>query len=87
MRLRRRAPKDVTASIETAAAAREDATKRLQETRDLVAVQGERARAERVTIIAALKRMRANNNLAALIMDTVEKDTNDAGGGGGGADQ
>ena len=85
MRLRRRAPKDVTASIEAAATAREDATQRLQETRDLVAVQGERARAERVTIIAALKRMRADNNLARLIMETVEKETgipDDAGAGG-----
>ena len=83
MRLRRRTPKDVKESIEAAVTAREEATSRLQETRDLIAVQGERARAERATIIAALKRMRANNNLAALIMDTVEKNTNDAGGGGG----
>ena len=85
MRLRRRAPKDVTASIEAAATAREEATSRLRETRDLVAVQGERARAERVTIIAALKRMRADNNLARLIMETVEKETgipDDAGAGG-----
>jgi hypothetical protein len=80
----------VTASIEAAATAREEATRRLAETRDLVAVQGERARAERVTIIAALKRMRENNNLARLIMDTVEKETgtgDDASGGGGGVDQ
>ena len=85
MRLRRRRAKDIAASIEEAARASEDATGRLEETRDLIAVQGERARAERVTIIAALKRMRADNNLARLIMETVEKETgipDDAGAGG-----
>lgn len=87
MRLRRRRPaKDVAASIEDAARAREDATGRLEEARDLIAVQRERARYEQATIIAALKRMRENNNLARMIMDTVERDTNDAGGGSGRTD-
>lgn len=80
MRLRRRAPKDVVASIKAAAVAREDATSQLQQARDLIAVQNERARAERVTIITALKRMRADNNLARLIMDTVEHETGEGTG-------
>jgi hypothetical protein len=86
MQLRRRAPKDITASIENAVRAREDAAGRLKETRDLIAVQGERARSERVTIIAAIKKMRETNNLAGLILDDVEKGTGadgDAGTAGG----
>ena len=74
MRLRRK-PSDISASIEDAVRAREDATTRLGEARDLIAVQRERARAERVTIIASLKKMRAANNLAGLILDDVEKNT------------
>jgi hypothetical protein len=85
MRLRR-AHKDVKASITGAVRAREEATARLAETRDLIAVQRERARAEKATIIASLKKMRAANNLSALIMGDVEKGTgtgDDAGAAGG----
>ena len=75
--------KDVAASIEAAQQARDDANKRLAAARDVIAVQGERARAERVTIIAALAKMRQQNNLARLIMDTVEREAgNDAGSAG-----
>lgn len=86
MRLLRRRPSDVKASIEGAVRAREDATTRLAEARDLIAVQRERARAERVTIIASLKKMREANNLSGLILDSVERDTgagDDAGKAGG----
>ena len=83
MRLRRR-PRDVKASINDAVRAREDAATRLAEARDLIAVQGERARAERVTIIAAIKRMREQNHLSQLILDTVEKETGDGDGKAGG---
>lgn len=87
MKLRRRRPvKDVAASIEAAARASEDATGRLAEMRDLIAVQQERGRQERVTIIASLRRMRENNNLARLILDTVEHETgagDDASSAGG----
>jgi len=74
MRLRRR-PRDVRASIAGAVRAREDANTRLAEARDLIAGQRERARAERATIIASLRKMRAQNNLSRLILDSVERDT------------
>jgi hypothetical protein len=76
----------VTASIEAAVRARADAAGRLAEARDVIAVQSERARSERKTIIAALRQMREANNLSRLIMDTVERDTgasDDAGASGG----
>jgi hypothetical protein len=79
----RRRPRDVKASIEGAVRARDDATTRLAEARDLIAVQRERARAERATIIAALKKMREANNLAGLILDSVERDTGDGDGRAG----
>ena len=75
--MRRRARKDVAASIDAAARARDDANARLAETRDLLAVQNEQARDERHTIIAALRRMREANNLARMILDTVERQTGD----------
>ncbi len=84
MRLRRR-PRDVKASIEDAVRAREDANTRLAEARNLIAGQRERARAERATIIASLRKMRAQNNLSRLILDSVERDTgaaHDAGKAG-----
>jgi hypothetical protein len=88
MRLKRqRRSKDVAASITDAARACEEATGHLAAARDLIAVQAERARAERATIIAALRKMRASNNLARLIMDTVEKESGgDAGTAGTGTD-
>ena len=86
MRLRKTRRQDVAASIDAAAQASEDARQRLAEARDVIAVQKERARAERGTIIAAVRRMREQNNLARLILDGVERDTgNDAGAAGGGS--
>ena len=83
MRLRKR-KRDVIASIDAAAHASSDAQARLAEARDTLAVQRERARGERETIIAAIKRYREQNNLARLILDSVEKETgNDAGTAGG----
>jgi hypothetical protein len=74
MRLRRGRPRDdIRASADAAVAAREEAAARLAETRDLVAVQAERARNERVTIIAAVRKMREQENLAGLILDEVER--------------
>jgi len=64
----------VRASIEDAARAREEANLRLVTARDLVAVQRERARAERVTIIAAIRKMRESNNLSGLIFDGLEQE-------------
>jgi hypothetical protein len=89
MRIRIRRPrKDVKASIAGAERARDDANSRLAAARDMIAVQGERARAERATIIAAIRRMREQNHLSQLILDTVEKETGDVPGAGGGrADQ
>jgi hypothetical protein len=81
----RRTKEDVKASIDEATRASEEAAGRLAEARDLLAVQKERARSERVTIIAALKRMRAANNLAGMILDTVEQQTGEPGETGGGA--
>ena len=79
MRLRRRRNGEIAASIEAARRASAEATGRLTETRDLLATQRERARNESTTIIAALKKMRQQNNLAGMILDTVERQ---AGGGG-----
>jgi hypothetical protein len=82
---RLRKAKDVKASIDEATRASEEAAGRLADARDLLAVQRERGRAERVTIIAALKRMREANNLAGLILDHVERQTGENGEAGGGA--
>jgi hypothetical protein len=79
MRLPRRRHKQIASSIDAAVRARQDANDRLTAARDLIAVQGERARAERATIITALKRMREQDNLARLLLDTVARET---GGGG-----
>jgi hypothetical protein len=83
VRLRR--TKDVKTSIGAATRASEEAAGRLAETRDLLAAQKERARAEKATIIAALARMREANNLARMILDTVEKETGGPGNAGGDA--
>ncbi len=74
MRLGRKRREDVAASISAAARARENANEQLAVARDVIAVQRERARRERETIITALKKMRQSNNLGALILDAVEKD-------------
>lgn len=66
--------KDVAASIEAAQKARDDANRRLADARDVIAVQGERARHEKATIIAAIKKMRESNNLGRLILDTVQRE-------------
>jgi ABC-type transporter Mla subunit MlaD len=79
MRLRKRR-RDITASIEAAARASAETAARLAETRDLIATQRERARSERTTIIASLKRMRETNNLARMLLDTVERDAHGADG-------
>jgi hypothetical protein len=73
MRLLRRRPSSVRSSIADAVAARKDAARRLADTRDVIAVQRERARAERKTIIEALRMIREQNNLADLIMGEIEK--------------
>ena len=84
MRLRR--AKDIAASVAAAERAREDANARLAEARDIIAVQKERSRHERETIIASLQKMRQQNNLARLIMDTVEREAgNDTGSAGSGS--
>jgi hypothetical protein len=76
MRFRKgRRPDDIRASADAAVRARENATARLTETRDLIAVQAERARHERATIIAAVRKMREQNNLAGMILDEVERGT------------
>lgn len=82
MRLRRRSS-DVAASAEAATRAREDANARLAAVRDVISVQKERARHERETVIAALKKMREQNNLAALIIDNIERETGDDTGAPG----
>ncbi len=79
MRLRKRR-RDVTASIQAAARAYDETAARLAETRDIIAVQRERGRSERETIIASLKRMRQANNLAEMLLDTVEREANGATG-------
>lgn len=68
--------------MEAAIRARDDANDRLAKAHDLVTEQKDRARAERGTIITALKRMRQQNNLAGLLLDTMERE---AGGGAGAA--
>jgi len=82
VRLRRR-PSEVASSIEAAARARDDANQRLADARDVIAVQRERARHERETIIKSLRKMRETNNLAALIMDSVEREAGDDAGKAG----
>jgi len=77
---------DIAASVEAAVRARDDANGRLAAARDMIAVQLERARAERVTIIASIKRMREQDSLARLILDNVEKETGGGGEAGSGAD-
>jgi hypothetical protein len=72
---KRRRPKDVKASADEAVDARESAAARLSETRDLIAAQAERARQERATIIAAVRKMREQDNLTGLILDEVERGT------------
>lgn len=74
MRLPRRRRKEVTSSIGAAVRAREDANEQLVKARDVIATQSERARAEHATVIEALRRMRQSNNLARMILDSVEKD-------------
>jgi predicted metal-dependent hydrolase len=78
MRLHPRRHKAIRSSIDAAVRAREDANDQLTKASDMIAVQRERARAEQVSIIAALKKMRETNNLARLILDTVERDVTDA---------
>jgi hypothetical protein len=82
VKLRRRR-KDIKESIDAAVRARDEANGRLAETRDIIAAQKERARTERTVIITALARMRQQNNLARMILDTVERETGEAGGTGG----
>lgn len=77
--MRPRRHKDVKSSIRAATKAAEEAAERLAATQDMLAVQKERARAERITIIAALKRMREANNLARMILDTVEREAGEPG--------
>jgi len=81
-RFRRRHPKEIRASASAAVSAREEAAARLAETRELIAAQSERARRERATIIAAVRRIREQDSLAGLILDEVERGT----GGDPGAD-
>ena len=78
MRLHPRRHKAIRSSIDAAVRAREDANDQLTNVKDMITVQRERARAEQVSIIAALKKMRETNNLARLILDTVERDVTDA---------
>lgn len=82
MRLRRH--RDVKSSIGAAVRAKDDANHRLTEARDVTATQQERARAERATIITALARMRQANNLARMLLDTVERETGGDHGEAGG---
>jgi hypothetical protein len=69
--------KEIASSIDAAVRAREDANERLAAAQNAIAVQRERARAERLTIITALRKMREQNNLARMILDTVERETTD----------
>jgi hypothetical protein len=87
MRHLRRNSREIRASIDAAVRARDDANERLTVMRDLIAVQKERARSERVTIIAALRRMRSQDNLARMLLDTVEREAagNEPGALGSGA--
>ncbi len=78
MRLRKHR-RDITASIEAAARAATETAERLAQTRDLIAVQKACLRTERATVIASLKKMREQNNLARMLLDTVEREAgNDA---------
>ncbi len=72
MRLRRR--RDITASAAAAAAATEQSAARLSEARQRLAASRELARAERAAITASLRRMREKDNLAELILGTVERE-------------
>jgi hypothetical protein len=83
----RRKRKDIRASIDAAIRARDNANGRLAEARDIIAAQKERARGERATIITALARMRQQNNLARMILDTVERGTGGADEASGHADE
>lgn len=88
--MRRRRHKEISASINEAARASREASERLAAARDLIATQKERYRAERVTVIAALRNMRQQDNLARMLLDTVEKEAgnaDDPGAAGGGTDQ
>jgi len=78
MRLRRRTPRDVKASITEAVRVRDEATARLAAARDMLIMQRERGRAERATVIAAIRRMREANNLSGMILDAVERETREA---------
>ena len=79
---------DITASADAAVTARKTAAAKLAETRDLIATQAERARSERATIIAAVRKMREQDSLAGMILDDVERGAgSEPGGDGGGADQ
>jgi hypothetical protein len=73
MRLRRRRPKEIKESSDKAVVAREEATSRLAETKDLLEAQAARARYERATIIAAVRKIREQDNLAGLILDDIER--------------
>jgi hypothetical protein len=87
-RNRRRSPEDIRASADAAVTAREEAAGRLAETRDLIAAQAERARRERATIIAAIRRMREQDSLAGLILDDLERGAGgDTGADSGGTHQ
>jgi hypothetical protein len=87
MQLRRRRKQDVVESIDAAARASRDSGERLADARHQLAGQRERARIERITIIAAIRRMREQDNLARLILDSVEREAgSDAGTARGGAD-
>jgi hypothetical protein len=79
---------DIRASAAAAVTARAAAAAKLAETRDLIAVQAERARNERATITAAVRKMREQDNLAGMILDEVERGAGgDAGTDSGGAHQ
>lgn len=64
---------DITASAAAAVTARKAAAAKLADTRDLIATQAERGRNERATIIAAVRKMREQDNLAAMILDDIER--------------
>ena len=89
MRFKKGRPPDVIrASADAAVTAREEAGARLAETRDLIAAQAERARHERATIIAAVRRIREQDNLAGLILDGIERGAGrDPGADSGGTHQ
>ena len=84
--MRRRRHREITASINDAARASAEAAERLAAARDLIAAQKRLYRSERVSVIAALKKMRAQDNLARMLLDTVEKDAGAADEAGCGTD-